>query len=1353
LRHHPRPGGTVLNFYLFKAMKNNKLSQFRSFIFRQYPTFFIFGIILLLFPLSVAAEAKYGTGYYTNLNGCGTYPVNANCHIGSYCNPSAGSCSGAADSVVKWICDGKFTNCEGLDKGEIWSAFQKIDGSNPGCGKTVQVDVFDKKCRVGCCGWKPPCPQSAPDCCTMLDYMVWYSGDCGTGTTCETINAYVDPNPVFSNSSITFTFTSNKGYTGVNLNPGGGAQSCSLQEATCSKINPKDSYSCWWRWTCTSTNSGSYTATFGNNENCSKSVSYNVSAPSGCPFGSVQTRIHKLDSDPWLTNITLYQNEGFSGAIFKNGAGVLTYDGRLKIWGPSFSQSYDNGANDDIYKNLFLPNVGNYTIRGEIIGHESQPGCSEEILINVISRPNPPTVDIKADDRNGMPSDGPVTIYYGTSPLLRWTSTNSTSCNAYGGWLGTRPVSGSENPGYIYQSTTYTIICNGQGGTATDSVTVNLEIAPPTVDLKVLYQGQLFDNVTILSGASISLTWTSNKANQCVASDDWLGTKPISSLGENMGSISSRKKYTITCSNEAGSAKDFVIVDIQKTLSVALEVIPNSGFHPLIGADLRATVSGTGTGAITYMFDCANDGVFEYTFNRIWDNPKTVVDACNYYSYYDLSKTYTARVRAFRDDAPPAEATAIVTVRRQESCNLSVSLQAIPNFGKSPLNGVDLKATVFGTESGTINYKFDCANDGTWDHVFNNVWELDNPKTVIDACNYANTGNYTARVYVERGSCSAESQTQVAVSCANCPTVDIKADGSDGPVNLEWYISSSINLSWTSTNVTSCTASGDWNGLKRTIGSEERNIVAGTTYTYRLTCQGLEGSSTDYVIVYVKSKPAPTFYINLTANPTSGTAPLNDVDLGAGVYGTAKGNINYQFDCTSDGVWDHIVNGVLAESFTIPDLCDYSSVGTYTARVCAQREGVSACATASINVSNPNAPTVTLKANNQEDHITISYNTAATLTWTSTNATSCTASNGWSGTRAINNTSPGENTGNLTSTKTYVLSCSGSGGTVIDSVTVEVFIPNGTLFVELEAIPNAGIAPLNDVDLRAIVTGTMTGPIHYSFDCTSDGRWDYDAPSYIDNSVSTFADGCDYSSPGSYTAKVEVIRGTAHAEDTAIIVVGCEHTPQAVITCEPPNCTVYTGEGLKLVNSSTDPNGKNTIASSEWDILGWGTKPDIRCNGTCDYTIQTQVLGAGTQRVELRVTDKEGYYDTETKDFTIVQDTTAGFECSLDNTNWKDCSGVNPIINKDTLYLKDEPFSEHSYASTGAMIVKRVWKINNSVIPSGINDTRISIVLTGRKDKIELTIYDNNGRSDSITHQISTTPPPVDYIEINPAEK
>lgn len=105
-------------------------------------------------------------------------------------------------------------------------------------------------------------------------------------------------------------------------------------------------------------------------------------------------------------------------------------------------------------------------------------------------------------------------------------------------------------------------------------------------------------------------------------------------------------------------------------------------------------------------------------------------------------------------------------------------------------------------------------------------------------------------------SCSNSTAAQVLSACASnqicinsacvtqpLPTIDIKANGSDGPVTV--ISGRPIVLSWTSTSATSCSASGRWYGTKSTSGSEIENYAG----QYYITCAGLGGTATDSVIV------------------------------------------------------------------------------------------------------------------------------------------------------------------------------------------------------------------------------------------------------------------------------------------------------------------------------------------------------------------------------------------------------------------------------------------------------------------------------------------------------------------------
>src|SRR5688572_29083698 len=83
-----------------------------------------------------------------------------------------------------------------------------------------------------------------------------------------------------------------------------------------------------------------------------------------------------------------------------------------------------------------------------------------------------PTVQLQAEPSN---------IISGGTATLTWSSTNADTCSTSGGWTGTRPVSGSEDVGPVTTSTTYSLQCNGQGGSDSASASVTVLAGTGTV--------------------------------------------------------------------------------------------------------------------------------------------------------------------------------------------------------------------------------------------------------------------------------------------------------------------------------------------------------------------------------------------------------------------------------------------------------------------------------------------------------------------------------------------------------------------------------------------------------------------------------------------------------------------------------------------------------------------------------------------------------------------------------------------------------------------------------------------------------------------------------------------------------
>jgi hypothetical protein len=110
-----------------------------------------------------------------------------------------------------------------------------------------------------------------------------------------------------------------------------------------------------------------------------------------------------------------------------------------------------------------------------------------------------------------------------------------------------------------------------------------------------------------------------------------------------------------------------------------------------------------------------------------------------------------------------------------------------------------------------------------------------------------------------------------------------------------------------------------------------------------------------------------------------------------------------------------------------------TDAGLHEFRVYALDNGSPALATTAtirVNVKIPK-PTVTLSATPN----TVPKHGSSTLSWSSTNATACNAAGGWTGSKPLSGSST---LNNLIVSRTYALTCTGSGGSTYRSVKVTV---------------------------------------------------------------------------------------------------------------------------------------------------------------------------------------------------------------------------------------------------------------------------------------------------------------------------
>ncbi len=257
---------------------------------------------------------------------------------------------------------------------------------------------------------------------------------------------------------------------------------------------------------------------------------------------------------------------------------------------------------------------------------------------------------------------------------------------------------------------------------------------------------------------------------------------------------------------------------------------------------------------------------------------------------------------------------------------------------------------------------------------------------------------------------------------AGAPTVNLWA------TNPNIDAGATSTLQWSSTQASSCTASGGWSGGQTISGAR----VVGPTETtlYVLTCTGAGGTAqAQAVIAVTQPEPAPT--ISLSANHYA---------IDAGGSAALSWSATNASSCAAGGGWTG------TEPITGSQSVSPTATTSYT--LTCTGAGGGAQAQVVITVAQPEAPpTVSLTANPYG----IAQGGSAVLSWSTTNAASCTASGGWSGVESIT----GTHTVSPTATTVYTLTCTGPGGSAQSAATITVGssgIPPGTSWVYYDGI-------------------------------------------------------------------------------------------------------------------------------------------------------------------------------------------------------------------------------------------------------------------------------------------------------------
>lgn len=271
-------------------------------------------------------------------------------------------------------------------------------------------------------------------------------------------------------------------------------------------------------------------------------------------------------------------------------------------------------------------------------------------------------------------------------------------------------------------------------------------------------------------------------------------------------------------------------------------------------------------------------------------------------------------------------------------------------------------------------------------------------------------------------------------------------------------------LTWSVNGATSCVSSGAWSGNSPLSGSTNVGPLTSDS-TFTLTCNGAGGQSVTSVTVLVDG----------VSPPTPMPAPAPTVSLGASPAAITSG-ASSTLTWSSTNADSCMASGSSAFTGTkyISGTQSVSPTSTTTYTLSCTGAGGSDSASYTVTVTAPPlAPTVSLNAN----PTSIASGDSVTLSWSSQNATGCTASSGWSGSKAA---SGSQVVGPLTQSTTYLLTCSGDGGSANASVTVSVMPVVPAPVLTFTATP-ATVASNGSTVLQWDAT--------YASSCTASGAW------------------------------------------------------------------------------------------------------------------------------------------------------------------------------------------------------------------------------------------------------------------------
>ncbi len=503
-------------------------------------------------------------------------------------------------------------------------------------------------------------------------------------------------------------------------------------------------------------------------------------------------------------------------------------------------------------------------------------------------------------------SASPTSVNYNSATTLTWSTTNATSCTASNGWTGVKATSGTESSSSLTSNTTFTLSCDGPGGSVTQNVSVS-------VNAPSITQFSASPN-PVNDGAITTITWSSANASSCTAGANSYGFSTGGATSGNDATTGlpysgSPHSFTLTCSGNGIATLTIQVGVNAPGVTATLTATPSS-----VSYNGTTTLTWSSSGATSCTADTNSYG-FSTGGATSGSDATTSITANTTFSISCTGPGGTANASAaVTVDAPSANLTVNTnTVNDGGTVDLTWSSSSVSSCTATQGPGFNTGGSVSGFDTSDPlsygspgpTYFFTVACTGTSTYTDTEIVSVNaspapscnaapNPQVTGQAVVFTASGGNGAFTWSGGGSPASGSggtftttysttgtKTVTVTSggqSANC-TVQINASTPIN-VNLTYALSpgsgvepNDVTLSWDILNETAdfCLASGSWSGSKSTTsGSSEIDYgkTAGT-YTYTLYCSnsssGRNHTDTETVTITQNSLP-PTVALSLEPN-------------------------------------------------------------------------------------------------------------------------------------------------------------------------------------------------------------------------------------------------------------------------------------------------------------------------------------------------------------------------------------------------------------------------------------------------------------------------------------------------------